>query len=119
MGGGRGMMGGNGMAGGGANSEFTAQRDKSGTPPPGIAGKWLVKDGENQIQIEFKVDGAKLAGKLDNSQMPGAIDFKDGKIDGDKISFEYVRQSNGQDIKVQWTGVVSGDEIKFKRQLGN
>jgi hypothetical protein len=47
--------------------------------------------------------------------MPGAIDFKDGKIEGDKISFDYVRQMNGQDIKILWTGTLAGDEIKLKR----
>ena len=52
----------------------------------------------------------------DNPQMPGAIEFKDGNIEGDKISFSYVRQANGQDMKISWTGTLSGDEIKLKRE---
>ena len=59
-----------------------------------------------------------MTGTLDNSQMPGAIEFKDGKIEGDKISFNYVRQMNGQDMKISWTGTLSGDEIKLKREAG-
>jgi hypothetical protein len=48
--------------------------------------------------------------------MPGAIEVKDGKIEGDKISFDYVRQMMGQDMKISWTGTLSGDEIKLKRE---
>jgi enterochelin esterase-like enzyme len=114
MAGGRGMMAG----GGGANTEFTAKREKSGNPSTGAAGKWLIKDGDNEIKLEFKVEGSKLTGTLDNSQMPGAIEFKDVKIEGDKISFNYVRQMNGQDMKIFWTGTLSGDEIKLKREAG-
>ena len=49
--------------------------------------------------------------------MPGAVELKDGKIEGDKISFNYVRQMNGQDMKVSWTGTLSGDEMKLKREI--
>ena len=64
MGGGRGMTGGRGMMGGGANAEFTARREKSDKPSTGAAGKWLVKDGDNEIKLEFKVEGSKLTGTL-------------------------------------------------------
>jgi enterochelin esterase-like enzyme len=118
MDGGRGMTGGPGSMGGGTNVEYTAKREKSDKPSTGPAGKWLIKDGDNEIKLEFKVEGSKLTGTLDNSQMPGAIEFKDGKIEGDKISFSYVRQMNGQDMKISWTGTLSGDEIKLKREAG-
>jgi enterochelin esterase-like enzyme len=115
---GRGMMGGRGAMGGGANAEFTAMRVKSGTPSKGAAGKWVAKDGDNEIKLDLKVDGAKLSGTFENTQMPGVIEFKDGKIEGDKISFSYVRPMNGQDFNVSWTGTLSGDEMKLKRELG-
>ena len=111
---GRGMMPG----GGGANAEFSAKREKGGTPSTGAAGKWLIKDGENEIKLELKVNGSKLTGTIDNPQMPGAIEFKDGKVEGDKISFSYVRQMNGQDMKISWEGTLSGDEIKLTREAG-
>jgi enterochelin esterase-like enzyme len=118
MGPGRGAGPGRGMMGGGANAEFTAKREQGGNPSSGAAGKWLIKDGDNEMKLEFKVDGSKLTGTLVNPQMPGAIEIKDGKIEGDKISFDYVRQMNGQDIKIFWTGVLAGDEIKLKRGVG-
>lgn len=116
---GRGMPGmgaGRGMMGGGTNSEFTAKRVKNDKPSTGAAGKWLIKDGDNEIKLEFKVEGSKLTGTIDNPQMPGAIEFRDGKIEGDKISFSYVRQMNGQDMKILWSGTLSGDDIKLKRE---
>jgi enterochelin esterase-like enzyme len=118
MGPGRGAGPGRGMMGGGANAEFTAKREQGGNPSSGAAGKWFIKDGDNEMKLEFKVDGSKLTGTLVNPQMPGAIEIKDGKIEGDKISFDYVRQMNGQDIKIFWTGVLAGDEIKLKRGVG-
>ena len=39
------------------------------------------------------------------------------KIEGDKISFDYVRQMMGRDMEISWTGTLSGEEIKLKREL--
>jgi len=105
------------MPGGGANAELTATRDKTGKPSTGAAGKWLIKDGSNEIKLEIKAEGSKFTGTIDNSQVPGAVELKDGKIEGDKISFNYVRQMNGQDTKISWTGTLSGDEMKLKREI--
>jgi enterochelin esterase-like enzyme len=113
-----GMGPGPGMMGGGTNAEFTAKRENGGNPSTGAAGKWIIKDGENEIKLELKVDGSKLTGTLVNPQMPGAIEIKNGKIEGDKISFDYVRQMAGQDITIVWTGTLAGDEMKLKRGVG-
>ncbi len=114
-----GMGGGRGMAGApGAGSEFAAKRVKGDSPSTGAAGKWLIKDGDNEIKLELKVKGSILTGTIENPQMPGAIEIKDGKIEGDKISFSYVRQMGGQDMKISWTGTFSGDEMKLKRDAG-
>ncbi|MFC1838026.1 alpha/beta hydrolase [Thermodesulfobacteriota bacterium] len=115
---GRGPAAGVGAPGGGINTEFTARREKGDSSSKGIAGKWLTKDGDNEIKLEFKVDGSKLTGTIENTQMPGAIEFKDGKIEGDKITFSYVRQMSGREFNVEWTGTLSSDELKLKRGLG-
>lgn len=116
---GRGPMPGAGAPGGGAvNSEFTARRDKGNNSSKGIVGKWLIKDAGNEIKLHFKVDGPKLTGTIENTQMPGAIEFKEGTIDGNSISFSYTRQVGGQGFDVKWTGTLSGDVLKLKRGLG-
>jgi hypothetical protein len=115
-GGGMGMGGFGGGAPSGGASEFVGKREKSEKATTGVAGKWLIKDNDTEIKIELKVEGAKVTGTLDNSQMPGAVEIKDGKIEGNKVSFHIVRQMNDQDMKVPWSGTLSGDEMKFKRE---
>ncbi len=116
---GRGPMSGVGAPGGRAdNSEFTARRDNGNSVSKGISGKWLIKDGGNEIKLNFEVEGSKLTGTIENTQMPGAIEFKEGMIDGNYISFSYTRQMGGQGFNVKWTGTLSGDELKLKRGLG-
>ncbi|MEJ2110709.1 MAG: hypothetical protein P8Z37_12530 [Acidobacteriota bacterium] len=86
-----------------------------------VAGKWIAEapgqQGTSVITLVFKVDGTKLTGTLDNSQMPGEIELKDGKVEGDEVSFNLTRSMGGNDMKVVWKGKVSGDEIKFTRQI--
>ncbi len=103
--------------GGGSNAEFTAKRVSSDASSKGVAGKWVAKNGDNELKLYLKVEGSKLSGTFENTQMPGVIEFKDGKIEGDQISFSYTRQVNGQDFDVKWTGTLSGDELKLKREL--
>jgi len=118
--GGRGMMGGRGMTGAGGgnvNAEYTAKRVSGDGSSKGVAGKWVAKDGDNEIKLDLKVEGSKLTGTIENTQMPGAIEIKDGKIEGSNISFGYVRNVSGQDFNMYWTGTLSGDELKLKREL--
>jgi enterochelin esterase-like enzyme len=119
--GGRGMMGGRGgMAGGGGgnvNAEYTAKRVSGDASSKGAAGKWVAKDGDNEIKLDLKVEGSKLTGTIENTQMPGAIEIKDGKIEGNNIFFGYVRNVSGQNFNMSWTGTLSGDELKLKREL--
>ncbi|MBN1907358.1 MAG: esterase family protein [Deltaproteobacteria bacterium] len=115
---GRGPMPGAGAPGGGMNTEFTATRDKSDSTSKGIAGKWIAKDGDNDLKFDFKVDGTKFTGTIENTQMPGAIEIEDGTIEGDNISFSYERKMGEQSFKMKWTGTLSGFELKLKRSLG-
>jgi hypothetical protein len=82
-----------------------------------ISGTWKVKSGESEITLVFKVDGAKLTGTLDNPQAGGPIELKDGKVEGENVSFTIVRQMGEMEIKLLWKGKVSGEEIKFKREV--
>jgi hypothetical protein len=84
-----------------------------------IAGKWTAQAQGADITMNFKVEGPLLTGTLENSQMPGAIDIKDGKIDGDNISFTILRKMGETEMKIVWKGKIVGDEIKFKRELAS
>ena len=91
-----GAPGGAPKSGGSFNAELTASREKTDKPSAGAAGKWLIKDNSNEMKLDLKAEGSKLTGTYENSQTPGVVELKEGKIEGDKISFNYVRQLNGR-----------------------
>ncbi len=88
-----------------------------------VNGKWIAKvagtqgQQDSEITLIFKAAGATFTGTLNNSMMPGDIEIKEGKIEGDKISFSLTRNFGQSDMKVVWKGTVSGDEIKFTRGI--
>lgn len=86
---------------------------------PDFAGKWTASVDQQMISFDFKVDGGKLTGTIENSAAPGPVEIKDGKIEGDKISFHIVRNLNNAETKVLWSGTASGGEIRFTRQTEN
>ena len=67
---------------------------------------WTAKFGDNEVQqsVELKQDGEKLTGTFmgrNNSKS----EVKDGKIDKDgNLSFVVVREVNGQEIKLNFSG---------------
>jgi hypothetical protein len=80
-----------------------------------FAGKWTAQAGDVVITLTFKVDGNTLTGTVDNPQA-GPADIKEGKIDGDNISFYLVRKLGENDVKITWKGKAGGDEIRFTRE---
>jgi hypothetical protein len=81
-----------------------------------VSGKWTAQAQGADITLTLKADGAALTGTLNNSQS-GQVDIKDGKIEGDDISFYVVRKIGESEMKITWKGKVAGDEIKFKREV--
>jgi hypothetical protein len=73
-------------------------------------GKMVGPDGNDfQITFTFKQDGAKLTGTMGSPMGGDPMEFTDGKVDGDKISFSM--SFNGMTIKHE--GVITGDTIKL------
>jgi len=62
--------------------------------------------------FHLKAEGEKLTGKLVSAM--GEAPIKDGVVKGDDISFSAVRNFNGNEFTITYTGTVSGDEIKMK-----
>ena len=86
-----------------------------------ITGTWKAsfdtQIGPQNYTYEFVVKGATLTGKI-QSAMGGATEIRQGKVDGDKISFVEVFTYDGNEIQITYTGrVTSNDEIKFTRQV--
>jgi hypothetical protein len=81
-----------------------------------VDGKWTgnLDMGGQAIPVSytFKADGATLTGTSsgpENSTIP----IKDGKIDGNSISFSVTFDMGGQEMKIDYKGVVSPGQIKL------
>jgi len=86
-----------------------------------VTGKWQAEtQGQNgqkrTTTFNLKADGAKLTGTV--SSPMGEREISEGKVDGDNVSFVVNMEFNGNAVKLNYTGKVAGDEIKFKREMG-
>jgi hypothetical protein len=86
-----------------------------------IAGKWTASF-DTQIGVQnytynFKVDGATVTGTAE-SQF-GKAEIAEGAIKGDEISFVENMNFEGNAVRVEYKGKISGDEIKFTRKVGD
>jgi hypothetical protein len=90
-----------------------------------VTGKWTYEQpgrGGNPgrpTTITLKASGTTLTGSIPGfarggGEAPPATEISNGKIDGDKISFEVKRNFNGTDMVIKYDGTVSGDEMKLK-----
>jgi hypothetical protein len=73
--------------------------------------------GRRNYTYELKAEGDKLTGKATSER--GAAAIAEGKVKGDEVFFVEMLDIQGQAIRVEYTGKVSGDEIRFKRQVGD
>jgi hypothetical protein len=88
----------------------------------------VFSDPDPQYYFSLKAAGARLFGSVRLVEPPGhptgiVHGVGNGKIDGDKISFEYIGgwkhqdpQGNLREVKESFYGLVSGDQIQFTYQ---
>lgn len=78
-----------------------------------VTGTWTAQmsgpNGDMTLTFHFKQDGAKLTGTVENTMGGEPFELANGKVDGDKISFD--TSFNGMTINHE--GTVNGDEIKL------
>jgi enterochelin esterase-like enzyme len=90
-----------------------------------VTGTWQAEF-DTQIGVQkytftLKQDGAQLAGKA-SSEVGGEkheAELKEGKIDGDTVSFVENLSFQGNELRVSYEGKVAGDEIKFTRHVAD
>jgi len=67
--------------------------------------------------LVLKIEGDKLAGKISvpgRDAQPVETTIASGKVDGDNISFDLVREFNGNSATNKYSGVVTADKITGK-----
>ena len=81
-----------------------------------VDGKWTgtvsTPMGDLPVQYEFKADGTMLTGTTLGFD-GGSVPIKNGKVDGNKISFTVTFDFGGMTLDLSYTGVVSSSEIKM------
>jgi hypothetical protein len=85
-----------------------------------VNGKWTGEiagaDGNNMtIAFTFQADGTTLTGLhiINGKETP----IKEGKIDGNNISFSVTLDLGGQETKIPHKGIVSADQIKMTYEM--
>ncbi len=81
-----------------------------------VTGKWTFeqqgRNGAQTVTMMLKSEGSNLTGTVDAGR-GGPQEIKDGKIDGDNVSFNVVREFNGNTMTTKYAGTVSGSEMKL------
>ena len=85
-----------------------------------VTGKWVgtmqTPNGDREMVMNLKADGDKLTGKV--SGMRGDTDITDGKVSGDNVSWVVVRNFNGNEMRQEYKGKVTGAEMKLSISFG-
>jgi hypothetical protein len=87
-----------------------------------LAGKWV---GDEQgrgnvtypVALELVVKGSEVTGTVSVGEDPIKT-VRDGKVDGDTITFTTPAMMNGREIGMTWRGTLKGGELTFVRQIG-
>ena len=67
--------------------------------------------------LKLKADGDKVTGTVSAPGREGQtrdVEITNGKLKGDEISFDVVREFNGNKMTAKYSGKISGDSIKGK-----
>jgi alpha-N-arabinofuranosidase len=92
-----------------------------------ITGTWK-SEFDSQIGLQkytftLKQDGQALTGKANSEagERKREADLKEGKVDGDTVSFVEMMTFQENEIRIAYTGKLSADgsEIKFTREVGD
>ncbi len=90
-----------------------------------VTGRWKsefdTQIGHLKYIYEFKADGGKLTGKAlrEREGEKTELEIKEGKLSGDGISFAEFVKFQDQEIRIDYNGKISGDEIRFTRKVGD
>ncbi|MEI9972715.1 MAG: hypothetical protein WDO73_12040 [Ignavibacteriota bacterium] len=81
-----------------------------------IAGKWTGQFDFNgdavPLTFDLKTSGSTLSGTVNGLPTSNAV-IKDGKVDGDTVTFWLITDYQGMDVKLIYTGKISVDKIDF------
>ena len=81
-----------------------------------ISGNWKGNaegpNGPIERSFTFKVDGTNVTGET-NSQFTGKSEIKDGKIDGENVTFSIKANLQGNDVTIKYAGKATASSFKL------
>jgi enterochelin esterase-like enzyme len=90
-----------------------------------VTGTWKAEfetqRGLQKYTFTLKQDGATVTGKasVETGDQKRDAEFKDGKVEGDTVTFVEPLKIQDNEINITYTGKISGNEIKFTRKVGD
>ena len=84
-------------------------------------GEFDSQIGMQKYDYTLKVSDGKVTGKA-NSEINGEkreAELTEGKLSGDTVSFVEPLKFNDNDVRIEYTGKIKGDEISFHRKVGD
>ena len=90
-----------------------------------ISGKWkatiTTPIGDMNYTFDLKVEGEKLTGKAVMSMGSESSEsvLSEGSVKGDEISFVETLKVQGQELRCEYKGKISGNEIRGSRTPGS
>src|SRR5437762_2678591 len=90
-----------------------------------VTGTWKAEfntqRGLQKYTFTLKQDGTNVTGKasVEREGEKREADLKEGKVEGDTVTFVEPLKIQDNDIKITYTGKISGNEIKFTRKVGD
>ncbi len=89
-----------------------------------VTGTWK-SEFDSQIGLQkytytLKQDGTNLTGKANSeiSDQKREAELKEGRVDGDKVSFVEMLNFQGNDIRITYSGTLVSNEMKLTREVG-
>ena len=68
----------------------------------------------NSLTFNLKASGPDVSGTIDIDGVPTKpAEIKEGKVDGDSITFWSMTEYEGNPIKLVYKGKIAGDQISF------
>ena len=101
-----------------AKSADAASTDASGTWSWTMRGRQGGAD--RKITLKLKVEDGKVTGTMSTPGRNGQTretEIKEGKLAGDQLSFNIVRERNGNTMTTKYSGKVSADTIKGTQEF--
>ncbi len=90
-----------------------------------ITGTWKAEfetqRGLQKYTFNLKQDGANVTGQasVEREGEKREADFKEGKVEGDTVTFVEPLKIQDNEIRITYTGKIAGDEIKLTRKAGD